>query len=98
MVSERTRDYEMVVILSPEANDDEVTASVERLDALITERGGTVADHENWGLRRLAYPINKFQEGNYLLTRFSVDAGAVIELDRSLEASQDILRHLVTRV
>ena len=97
MVAERIREYEMVMILSPEATEDEVAATVERVDGLISGGGGTVAQHENWGLKRLAYEINDFNEGNYVLTRFSLDANGVSELNRALNASEDIVRFLVTR-
>jgi small subunit ribosomal protein S6 len=87
----------MVMILSPEATQDEVAATVERVDGLISGGGGAVMDHEMWGLKRLAYEINDFNEGNYVLTRFSLDANGVSELNRALNASEDIVRFLVTR-
>ena len=91
------REYEMVMILSPEATRDEVDSTVERVDGLISGGGGAVAGHENWGMKRLAYEINDFSEGNYVLTRFSLDASGVAELNRALTASEDIVRFLVTR-
>ena len=91
------REYEMVMILSPEATQDEVTATVERVDGLISGGGGAVAEHETWGLKQLAYEIDDFNEGNYVLTRFSLDAGGVAGLNRALAASEDIIRFLVTR-
>lgn len=97
MAAERMREYEMVVILSPEATQEELAATVERVDGLIEDGGGAVADHETWGLKRLAYEINDFNEGNYVLTRFSLDAAGVSELNRALTASEDIIRFLVTR-
>ena len=97
MLAERTREYEIVMILSPEATQDEVAATVERVDGLISGGGGAIVDHETWGLKRLAYEINDFNEGNYVLTRFSLDASGVAELNRALTASEDIVRFLVTR-
>ena len=97
MAAERMREYEMVMILSPEATQEELAATVERVDGLIEDGGGAVADHETWGLKRLAYEINDFNEGNYVLTRFSLDATGVSELNRALTASEDIIRFLVTR-
>ena len=98
MVAQRLRDYEIVIILTPEANEGEVEAAIERVSAFITDRGGSVSEREIWGLRRLAYPINKFMEGIYILAKFSLDADDVIELDRSLNTSEDIIRHLVTKL
>lgn len=97
MPVERMREYEMVMILSPEATQDELAATVERVDGMIEDGGGAVADHETWGLKRLAYEINDFNEGNYFLTRFSLDAAGVAELNRALTASEDIIRFLLTR-
>ncbi len=96
MTVQRLREYELVMILSPEASDDEIAASVELWANYITERGGSVSEQDVWGLRRLAYPIRRFVEGNYVLTRFEMDAAHVRELDRTMNASEDVLRHLVT--
>ena len=96
MAVQRIRKYELVTVLSPETDEDEVAAALERVTSYITERGGNVLDQDNWGVRRLAYPIERFQEGNYTLTRFELDAKDVLELDRSLNASEGVLRHLLT--
>ena len=98
MIAERIREYEVVMILSPEATEEEIAATIERVDGLVTGGGGTVGEHNNWGLKRLAYPVQKFREGNYILVKFSMDASAVTELNRSLKASEDIIRFLVTKV
>ena len=97
MVAQRLRDYEIVFIMTPEANEGEVEAAIQRISAFVTDRGGSFDDHEIWGLRRLAYPINKFMEGIYVLAHFSLDASDVLELERILTTSEDVIRHLVTR-
>ncbi len=98
MVAQRLRDYEIVLILTPEANEAEVTAAIDRVAAFINARGGSLSDHEVWGLRRLAYPINKFMEGIYVVAKCSMDSQDVLPLDRSLDAADDVIRHLVTRI
>ena len=98
MVMSRMRDYELVMVLTPDASEDQATAIVERVASFIAENGGAVSEQENWGVRRLAYPIRRFQEGNYMLTRFAMDARDILELDRTLKASEDVLRHLLTKV
>jgi len=91
-------DYELLMVVSPEADEDRVTGLVDRVASYVTEGGGSISNQENWGVRRLAYPIQRFQEGNYMLTQFVLDPKLVLELDRTLVASEDVLRHLVTRI
>ena len=98
MVSQRMRDYELVMVLSPEVDEENASAAIERVANFITERGGTVSEPDNWGVRRLAFPIRRYQEGNYVQRRFALDAKDVVELDRTLIASEDVLTHLVTKV
>lgn len=96
MVTQKLREYELVVVFTPEATEDEAAAAVERVTGFISDRGGSVTAREDWGVRRLAYPIKKFQEGNYVLLRFGLEAKDAKELDSTLQAAQDVLRHLVT--
>ena len=96
MATQREREYELVVVLTPEAGEAEAAVSVDRVAGFIADRGGTVSVRESWGVRRLAYPIQNYREGNYFLMRFELDAGETRELDQTLQASQDVLRHLVT--
>ena len=97
MPAERLRGYELMLVVSPEADEDGVAAAVQRAVGLITDRGGSMAaEEEKWGLRRLAYSIKGFQEGHYVLVRFVLDARHVEELARTLNAAEEVLRHLVT--
>ena len=98
MTSQKLREYEIVVILSPDASEAEVEQSHQNTAEFISGRGGSVGETDNWGLRRLAYPIKKFHEGNYAVTRFSLDPKGVQELGQNLEASERVLRHLIVRV
>jgi small subunit ribosomal protein S6 len=85
------------MILSPEATEEEAAATVERVTGFITDCGGSISETVAWGVRRLAYPIAKFMEGNYVLTRFSLEAEDAVQFDRNLKTSRDVLRHLVTK-
>ena len=98
MTTQKLREYEIVVILSPEASESEVEESHQGTASFIEGRGGTVGETDRWGLRRLAYPIRKFQEGNYAVTRFSLDPEGALELARRLDASERVLRHLIVKV
>ena len=92
------RNYELVVIINPSVAEDEVSAIVERTSQFIAERGGAIGEVNQWGRKKLAYPIKNSTEGNYVLTQFSMDPELAAELEASLELSEDILRHLLVRL
>ena len=98
MTLERTREYELVMILSPEATEAEARETVSQINGIISNGSGGIAHQENWGVRRLAYPIQRFIEGNYFFTRCSMEAQVAVELNETLNSSQDVLRHLVFRL
>lgn len=91
------RDYELVVILSPEVSDDVVSESLERLSQGVTSRGGEVVEVNHWGRRRLAYPINRHFEGNYVVSQIKLDPSEVPGLEGSLSISEEVIRHLVVK-
>ena len=88
----------MVLVLSPEMAQDDVPTFMERLGRFLGERGGSITSVDNWGVRRLAYPIKRFGEGTYLLTKLEMDAAVVKELDANLALIESVLRHLVIRL
>jgi small subunit ribosomal protein S6 len=92
------RDYELVVILSPEVTEEEVPSNIEKVSEFITTRGGTIAEVNRWGKRKLAYPISRFKEGNYILAKFKFEPGKTAELEANLQISEKILRHLLVRL
>jgi len=92
------RDYELVVILSPELAEEELPAAVDRLSQFIADRGGEVKDINRWGRRKLAYPIKSHSEGNYLVTQVRLDPNRTSDLEAGLRISEEVLRHLLVRV
>jgi small subunit ribosomal protein S6 len=92
------RDYELVVVISPLVADDEVADTLEKVNQFITERGGSITEVNQWGRRKLAYPIKDCKEGNYVLTQFKMDPKLTAELEASLGLSEQILRHLLVRL
>lgn len=90
-------DYELVTVLNPEIAEEDVPAAIERLTAAITTRGGEVAEVQPWGRRRLAYPIKRHNEGNYVLTNLRMDPARAHELESGFMISDYILRHLLIR-
>ena len=95
------RHYELVVVLSPILSEEDTSNTWDRIKQLITESSAEITDEEQWGMRRLAYPIRRagqtFLEGNYLLTRFSTEAVAPRELESQLRLGESVLRFLLVR-
>ena len=92
------RDYELVLVVSPEGGEEDFPATVDRVHGLIKEHGGEVKNVDRWGRRRLAYPIERITEGYYCITQFTLDPQAVREIENSLDRAEDIMRHLVVRM
>ena len=91
------RDYELVLVISPDVGDEGFPTTVERVSNFIKERGGQVKDVDQWGRRRLAYPITRFNEGFYAVTHFSIEPTELQALEGNLGLAEDVLRHLVVR-
>jgi small subunit ribosomal protein S6 len=89
------REYELVMIVSPEVEDEAVSSTVERVQGFIAENGGEVKEVTPWGRRRLAYPIERFVEGSYVIAQLSLDPQRVSALEDNLKRSDDVIRHLV---
>jgi small subunit ribosomal protein S6 len=91
------REYELMFVLAPDLQEDGVTAATERITALITNRGGEITKVDNWGRRRLAYPIRHHSDGYYTVVRFRLESHLTDELDRNLRLAEQVLRHLIIR-
>jgi len=92
------RSYELVFIVPPDAEGDELSAVVDTVEGLVKRVDGTVARVDPWGLRRLAYPIQGQWEGQYVLMVLEMEPQSVSELERSLKLNEQVMRHLVVRV
>jgi len=92
------RDYELVVIVSPEVTEENLGAATDRVGQWITSGGGEVTNVNVWGRRRLAYPIDDFREGTYVAYQLRTAPKATTELERSLKLSEDVLRYLLVRM
>ena len=92
------RRYELMLVLRPDLADDKVQSSLERTARAIAGGGGQIVKQAPWGRRRLAYPIDHHREGSYYVILFEAPATAIAELERGLMISEEVLRHLVTRV
>src|SRR5579883_3223184 len=92
-----TRDYELGFILNPEVNEEQTRSILERIEQIVTNHGGQVMRVNQWGRRRLAYPIQHNRDGFYVFLDMILTPETVSELDRTLKVSEEVLRHLITR-
>lgn len=90
--------YEHVFVARPDISPQQVEALVEDITKIIEGENGKVGKTEYWGLRNLAYPINKVRKGHYSLLNIDAPAAAIQELDRRLRINDDIMRHMTIRV
>jgi small subunit ribosomal protein S6 len=96
-LEDRLHEYELIVVMNPEIPEEDVPAAIERVTGAVTTRGGEVVEVTPWGRRKLAYPIGKASEGNYVLTNIKLDPTRTHELESGFMISDDILRHLLIR-
>ncbi len=95
---EQLRDYELVLVISPEVGEEQFDAVVDNVSQFIAGKGGVISDVERWGKRRLAYPIRHFEEGSYALARFKLKPALSKELEANLRISEEVLRHLLVKL
>lgn len=91
------RQYEVMVILSPELEERTVAPTLDQFLGVIRDAGGSVEKVDVWGRRKLAYEINKKGEGIYAVLDLKCEPAAVAELDRQLGLNENILRTKVVR-
>lgn len=89
--------YECLFVVKPGLAEEETKAVVNKFTSLIADNGGAVESVNEWGKRRLAYPIEKFVEGYYVLVNFKSEAALPAELNRVFGITDEILRYLVVR-
>ena len=92
------RVYEVVFIVDPGTQEDEVTRLTENLRTIVTDQGGTVTRNEVLGRRQLAYRIGHSNEGIYVLFEIEGSGSEIAELERRMRVSDQVLRYLTVRV
>jgi small subunit ribosomal protein S6 len=92
------RIYEELFIVKPDAPEEEVDGFVEQLRNQLTTAGATVDKVEKWGKRRLAYKVDKYREGGYVLFQFTAGPETVKELERRLRVADVVLKFLTVRI
>ena len=89
--------YEVIVIVKSDLTEEDVTALIDRSQAIITDRKGVIAKVDKWGKRRLAYEINKQKDGIYFLIDFAGDGPIVAELERNFKIDDRILKFMTVK-
>ena len=92
------RFYECTVILCPELSKQQIDHVQNELSEIIKSFDGKTEGHEYWGLRSLAYPIEKFTRAHYIFFNITANTNAIIELERKMRIREDVLRYLSIRV
>ena len=92
-----SRDYELAFILNPEVNEEQTQTILGRVSQVVANNGGQIVKVNQWGRRRLAYPIERHRDGLYVFIDMILTPESVIELERTLKVSEEVLRHMVKR-
>ena len=92
------RRYELVYVVSPEANDEQVNALHTQVESIVQRMNGQLEKTDNWGRRKLAYEIGRHKEATYVLEVITGGGDLMKEIDRRLKVSDLVIRHLVVRV
>ncbi len=92
-----SRDYELGVVFSPEASEEETRSVMDRIEQIVAHHDGQIVRVNQWGRRRLAYPIDRHRDGFYVFIDMVLTPETVIEIERALMVSEIVLREMVRK-
>jgi small subunit ribosomal protein S6 len=92
------RKYEIGVVINPEANEEDVKKIIDSIVEIIKKAGGDIENVDEWGRRKLAYPIDKHNEGIYTFINTEVVGSAFVDIERRLKLSEKVMRFVVLRL
>ena len=87
--------YEAMYVITPELEDEAIKGIIEKYTGIITANGGEIEKVDEWGRRRLAYPINDLNEGYYVLMNFESKPEFPAELERVMKITEGVMRSLI---
>ena len=90
--------YEHVLIARQDLSNTQAEGLIEHFGAVLSDNGGTLVDQEYWGVKTMAYKINKNRKGHYAYLRTNAPAGAVQEMERLMRLHEDVMRVLTIKV
>ena len=91
------RDYELVLVLRPDVEDEGIERALERVSGFVASHGGEVAQVDRWGRRKLAYPISRHLEGQYIVSQLRLEPRDASELEGTIRLTEEVMRHLLVR-
>ena len=89
--------YESIYIVNPNVEADGIKSLVEKFNGLIESEGGKVLETNEWGMKKLAYPIKKFTQGYYILVNFEAKAEFIDELERIYKITDSVIKFITIR-
>jgi len=89
--------YELCVVLNANVEDDQRTAALEEVKALVERFGGVISDVDEWGKKRLAYEIQKMKEGYYYFIHFEAEPTCPAEIEGRIRIMENVIRYLCIR-
>jgi small subunit ribosomal protein S6 len=92
-----SRDYELGFILNPEVSEDEIRSLLDRIEQIVANYGGQIFKVNQWGRRRLAYPIERHRDGYYIFIDMTLTPETVAEIERTLRVSETVFRYMMKR-
>jgi small subunit ribosomal protein S6 len=95
------REYELLYILKPTIADDQIPAAIDKVNGMVTTRGGDVYEvlqTPPWGKRKLAYPIDRHVDGFYVVNHMRMDPDTTADFEHMLEINEDVIRHMLVRM
>jgi small subunit ribosomal protein S6 len=91
------RNYELLLIVRPNLDENAVKAFIETIDTLVTNNNGQINLTNNWGRRKLAYPIDDQLEATYILYKLDLDPSAISPIEFSLKLNESLLRYMILK-
>jgi len=89
--------YESIYVVNPNVEGEAMKGIVEKFNTLIETAGGKVGETQEWGLKKLAYPIKKFEQGYYVLVNFEANPEFINELERVYKITDNVLKFITIR-
>jgi small subunit ribosomal protein S6 len=98
MITEKNRHYELIIVFNPNTQDSAVEERISKIEELVKSHNGVIEKKDVWGKRSLAYPINNYKYGLFVVLTIRSEGTVVTEISRQLRISDEVLRNsLVTK-